>query len=303
MNPYRRWSVILLGSHGQIIQLYRFKILVWFLVIVFMAALAAAGFYYYRYQTQSHTISRITAQVEKLERKLADYTRERESFQGRLDQLEESPGAEVAELETPELAAGESAPEPEATPVAKLAEIVPLALASDPEAGTEVEGMVSEAAEEESPPESSFESSAAEPAQAGQAPRKRPPADLPADPQGAVISHFESTPLPDLAQLKFAYRVTNETRGPEKLKGYTYALLEGQRDGVANYVVVPEGRASSEPPPLQPEGYPFTVRNYLTIRLTAEAIPDFSWIRQVTIFVCDSEGALIGREQFLLSIE
>ena len=298
MNPYRRWSVMLLGSRGQIIQFYRFKILIWILALIFWAALAAAGFYYYRYQTQSLVISEITAQVEKLERKLAEYTRKREVLQGRLAWGETVSAGDDAGLGEKASTAGGELPEPEASPAAPPPETAPIEADGALEPQTETENGSSG----NGAGKASAESSAGEPAETRQAPLNSPDSDLAVTPQGVAISRLESTPLPDVAQLKMAYRVSNKTRGPGKLKGYTYALLEGQKDGVAHYVIVPDGRATSERPPLQPEGYPFAVRNYLTIRLTAEEIPDFSWIRQVTIFVCDAEGNLIGREQMPLSM-
>jgi hypothetical protein len=315
-NRYRRWSILLLGSHGQIIQLYRFKALFWVLFIIFLAALGTAAFYHYRHQEQARTIRDITLQVERLEKKLAEFTRERVTpggfsaeaslgedtkFDGAGENLSQS-------TESDQWEASDEDPVLEPPPAELPPE--PIDVASSPgnedpvheNATADSSGEGSARTTDGEDPATASGGKLEESSGSAETPSTIPSLDPHQTIKRASISHFRSTPLADVHQLKLSYRIKNELRSEGKLKGYTYVLLEGERDGVAHYVVVPDGLTTSERPPLQSQGYDFAANNYLTIRLTAESIQDTDWIRQATIYVCSSESALLHSEQVPLTI-
>jgi len=294
-NPYRRWSVMLLGSHGQIIQLYRFKILFWGLFIIFAAALGAAAFFYYRHQGQAAAIQDLTVQVATLEKQITEVTRQNEAWRVRQAVIQKVNGTKGPQAVVSEGDAAVPAGDGAGRPVAAAGVAEQAGADEDGEPPAEApsrppEVAVPEPGAWEKLPAESNVAAGLEPA-----PLKKN--------RKVAVSHFKTRPLPDVAQLKISFRVTNESRSLGKLKGFTYVLLEGSPDGVPHHIIVPAGLASGERPPLQTQGYNFSVLNYLTIRMTAEAIQDAAWIHQATVFVCDEEGTLLAEERIPLDTD
>lgn len=269
----RKWNLLIVGDHGKIIPVTRFKGLMVTSAIVLVAAVITAVFFYFIYMKSVKENKNLAVALDVSRQSLSAVRDEKDILMTRLV-LAESRIKEIQEKQAPKTTP--------ATPPAK----------SGPDAAIQVVPVSEKIA---SPPEPVQEQKPEPDTQTTPSAGKHP--------DGVAVEAFLVFHETDTNKLKVEFQIKNMTPGSEIVSGYAFVILKRNAADRTEGLVFPSVKMISGKPSLINTGQYFSISRFKSMKFEKDNMANFSGLKSATVFIYATSGELLMDKTFPISVE
>ena len=267
----RRWTLLFIGDHGNVVTLKRFKAIVLASGFLFLAAIGAAAVLFYMNKGVVKENQGYRNRIENFQKKIETLRHEKEILMARLV-LAESKAKEntaerqqsQAEINTDKQAAPESqtASRIEALEVKKKMASVPAATPPKP------------AALESRDIEPEFR---------------------------VAVENFKVSRVPGSADVNAEFRIKNTSPESQKVSGHAVVVLKGAGLPKHKWLVMPAVSMVGDRPSGK-RGKRFSIQRFRTMRFTSRAPEDSGEFQTAAVYVFSESGELVLQQDFPIKL-
>lgn len=266
------WTLIFIGAHGETVTVRHFK--AWagfFFLLLIVASTAAIVFYRLSRAPQTENV-RLKAQLERMDRQMANLQEENERLMTRLVLYESSakppaapaPVATEAKPEAKSETKSETAPSPEKS-AAKLAKPHAQQAVSD------------------TPAEPTAESAAT----------SAPPVEV----QSLSVTHGEGD-----GQIQIQFTIKKLVVTGDSISGRTFVVLKGKDENPATWLSSPKVGFAGDKPESIRKGRYFSIARFNVVRFETEMPAHGERFNRAAVYVYDLQGHLLLKKDFPVSL-
>jgi hypothetical protein len=264
----RRWTLLFIGDHGNVITVKRFKTIVFATLFVFLIAIGAvAALVYLNKGTLQHN-QELQKRIENSQKKIETLRHEKEILMARLVLSESKAKKNVAQ--------DKQGPD-EIKRVDQLTSKTQVASKTKPE----------KANKKKPPAQATFES-------------KRTSVETPPV-LSVAVENFKIAREPDSQDVNAQFKIKNTSSGSQKVAGYAVVVLKSENLQTDKWLVMPAVGLVGDKPSGK-RGTSFAIQRFRTMNFTSKA-PNYSDQFQIAaVYVFSKSGQMLLEQDFPIEL-
>jgi hypothetical protein len=267
----RRWTLLFIGDHGNVITLKRFKAIVLVTAIVFFVAIGAVAFLLFMNKGTLEENQEYRKRVENSQKQIEKLRHEKEILMARLVLAESKVKASLAE---------DRQSQAEKKPADQISQKSQPAPKIETVTDNKKMPAVPEATQPKPAP---LESGDTEPV------------------FSAAVENFKVSRELDSANLNAEFKIKNISPGDQKLAGHAVVVLKGDDLPKHKWLVMPAVGLVGDKPSGR-RGKKFSIQRFRTMNFTSRAPNHSDEFRTAVIFVFSKTGELLLEQDFAVKL-
>lgn len=275
----RRWTLLFIGDHGNVIALKRFKAIVIAAAIIFISAICAGAILFFVNHNTVAKNKELQRFLEKSKTQIETLRHEKEVLMARLVIAESKAKANSTEDQKSEEKNNTADPAtPKSQPVLKEPEkkvdqkIPPVPQTHQPKPEVAVRAEPEPESEPESEPVLSV-----------------------------AVENFSVTYEPDGKNLNAQFKIKNTSPQSQPVSGHTVVILKGDDLPIDRWLVMPEVSMVGDMPTGK-KGKTFSIQRFRTMNFTSKTPDYFNELQTAVVYVFLKSGELLLEEDFTVSL-
>lgn len=267
----RRWTLLFIGDHGNVITLKRFKAIIFAVGFFFLLAIVLLTVLFWGHQKTQQQYSDLQNSLQHAQQQIETLRHEKEILMARLVLAESKAKEETAEKHEPK--ESENAAEPVEPEPQKVVAAEPLP----------------ELREESSTPESSKPSAVESQSRETEAIMK------------VAVENFKVSRESGNKNLMAQFKVKNTSRGYQRVDGRAVVLLKGADLNKNQWLVMPAVEFRGEKPSGK-RGKSFSIQRFRTMNFRAKAPNHADQFQTAVVYVFTKKGELLLEQDFAITL-
>ena len=270
-NADRRWTLLFIGNHGNVIALKRFKAIIFAVGFLFLLAVVLVAVLFFGNQKTQQKYSNLQNQLQRSQQQIETLRHEKEILMARLVLAESKAKETMVERREPE---------------------------ENPAAGKAVTPEVPKAAKAEPAPKPPEKPPVVAPSQ--------PPAsdNQSREPEAIMqvaVENFKVSRESGAANVNAQFKIKNTSRGYPRVAGNAVVLLKGADLNKNQWLVMPAVEFSGNKPSGR-RGKRFSIQRFRTMNYSAKAPNHADQFETAVVYVFTEKGKLLLEQNFAISL-
>lgn len=267
----RRWTLLFIGDHGNVITLKRFKAIIFAVGFLFLLALVLLVFYFLSHQKTQQKYSDLQNRLQRSQQQIETLRHEKEILMARLvvaeSEAKQANDAQRAPKENPG-AAAPGKPEPQKAARAKPAtapQKKPAATARSQPSSADGQSREAEAIMQ------------------------------------VTVGNFKALRESGNSNVKVQFKIKNTSRGYLRAAGNAVVVLKGAELSQDQWLVMPAVGLSGQKPSGK-RGKRFSIQRFFTMNFSAKAPNYADQFETAVVYVFTEKGKLLLEQDFVVSL-
>jgi hypothetical protein len=267
----RRWTLLFIGDHGNVITLKRFKAIIFAVGVLFLLAMVLLVVLFGGYRKIQHQSTELQKQLQRSQQEIEALRHEKEILMARLVLSESKATEATVERREPEENPDAVKPVTPEPPKAAKANPAP------------------------KPPEKTPVAATSQPPSADNASRE-PDAIL-----QVAVENFKVSRGSGAANVNAQFKIKNTSSGYQRVDGNAVVLLKGADLNKSQWLVMPAVGFSGDKPSGK-RGKSFQIQRFRTMNFSAKAPDHADQFETAVVYVFTKQGKLLLEQDFAISL-